>query len=321
VFVDILIAGTRLRRVVTTTALIFVVWAAAPVWAETFTDVLGQKVSWESRPQRIVSLSPSLTEILFAIGCEPDVVVGITRFCNYPPITETIPLIGGIVDPSLEAILMAKPDLVLATRGNPLEFLHSLRSLSIPVYGIEANGDLELIINVVREVGRVTGRPGAADSLAVALEKRMKAVATRTENLLPEHRLRVYFGELDGAHWTPGPGSYVHSLLEVAGCVNVGAVATAPWSPLSLEVIIEQDPQVLIGTYTDADKEAATKRALKMIEAQGIWTQTSLGRSGQVIMIDADRILRPGPRVFDVLEEVTRTLYPVLWQAETDDTP
>lgn len=286
-----------------------------PAPAATFTDVLGQQVSWISPPARIVSLSPSLTEILFAIGCDGENIVGITRFCNYPAATTSIQTVGGIVDPSLEAIVMSRPDLVLATRGNPLEFLESLRQLNMPVYGIEANGELELIISVVREVGAVTGRGAVAESLATFLATRLALVRSQTATLKPEQRPRVYFGELDGAHWTPGPGSYVHDLLIAAGCENVGAVATAPWSPVSLEVIIEQDPQVLIATYTGTDAAAARERILITLREQAAWHQSSLGRNPRLIMIQADRILRPGPRVFDVLEEITEALHPKLLPA------
>jgi iron complex transport system substrate-binding protein len=166
--------GVLSARVAASVALL-VVLGAIPAAGEgggyslhVFRDDLGKTVTWELPPRRIVSLSPNLTEILFAIGADSTCVVGVTRFCDYPPAATRIARVGGIVDPSLEAIVALHPDLVLATRGNPLEFIESLRRLKIPVYALEDRGGLTQVFEVVRNVGRVTGRIGRAITLAAA---------------------------------------------------------------------------------------------------------------------------------------------------------
>ena len=286
--------------------------------AELVEDVQGHQVDLARRPTRIVSLSPSITEILFAIGCDTTNVVGVTTFCNYPPAATSIAQVGGIVDPSLEAILQAAPDLVLATRGNTLEFMESLNRLDIPVFAIEGNGDLREIIGTIVQIGLVVGRSREAEALAEKLNKRLDLVLAKTAAIERVNRPRVYFGELDGAHWTPGPGSFVHALIEASGGANIGAVAQAPWSPLALEVIFEQDPEVMLAVYGDDGEAAARREIEKIVRSSDVWSQTSLGRQGRIYLILADRIQRPGPRVFDVLEEVSRYLHPEIWNQPSE---
>jgi iron complex transport system substrate-binding protein len=291
---------------------------AQPVSASSpqeFQDVLGQRVAWERPPLRIVSLSPSLTEILFAIGCD-SAVVGVTRFCNYPPKTRGVARIGGVVDASLEAILMLQPDLVLATRGNPREFMESLTGLGIQVYAVETRGELEQILRTIDEVGQVTGRAGAAAKLVGDLRGRLAGVLQRTADLPAEARPRVYLGELEGAHWTAGPGSYAHALIVAAGGTNVGGSAPAAWSPLSFEEIIACDPEVYMGTFggdASVDERSARQRARDILRSDPGWKRTALGRKPRIFMVLEDRLQRPGPRVFDVLEEFARYLHPELW--------
>jgi iron complex transport system substrate-binding protein len=281
-----------------------------------FEDALGHWVVEGAPPQRIVSLSPNLTEILFAIGLDSTRVVGVTRFCDYPPAATRIARVGGIVDPSLEAIVALHPDLVLATRGNPLEFIESLRGLKIPVYALEDRGDLRRIFSNVRDIGKVTRRAAAGDSLALALERRAEAVASRTASLPLDARPWVYFGELEGALWTAGPGSYIDDLIRVSGGRNVGSLASTAWSPLALESIVMRDPEVYLGTFTGADtaghRAEVEARIVDLLRTREGWSGTRLGRSPRVFLVHEDRLQRPGPRVVDVLEEFARFLHPEL---------
>ena len=282
----------------------------------TFVDALGQTVSWVTPPQRIVSLSPNLTEVLFAIGCDSSCVVGDTRFCDYPPAAVRIARVGGIVDPSLEAIVALRPDLVLATRGNPLEFMESLRRLKIPVYALEDRGGLSQVFRLVREIGAVTGRWTPGDSLARSLEARVEAVRQRTAGLAAGARPRVYFGELEGALWTAGPGTYIDDLIAAAGGRNVASIAAAAWSALALEAIVMRDPQVYLGTFPGADTpergREAEARVVRLLRTREGWAGTQLGRHPRVFLVQEDRLMRPGPRMIAVLEAFARFLHPDL---------
>ncbi len=271
-----------------------------------FEDVLGNRLAWSRPPARIVSLSPNLTEMLFAIDCSAR-VVGVTRFCDVPAEADALPEVGGIVDPSLEAIVALAPDLVLATRGNSLEFLASLKDLGIPVYAVDTSGDLNNIPRVIRELGAVTGHPAQADSLAGYLESRRAKVIARFAGLASAQRPRVYYGELEGALWTAGPGSFLHNLIEDAGGRNVAGHAPAPWCALSMEAVAAEDPQVYLGPCrSGADEE----RVRRILSTHPVWRAASLGRDPRLFLVDENRLLRPGPRTFDVLEEFAAFLHP-----------
>jgi iron complex transport system substrate-binding protein len=293
----------------------------------TFDDVLGHRVEWSTPPARIISLSPNLTEILFAIGCDSS-VVGVTRFCDYPREVEALPDVGGIVDPSLEAVLALNPDLVLATRGNPLELMESLIKLGIPVYALETTGDLAQILNVIREIGEVTGHPREAEALARNLEEKRSAVVAKTSGIEIDLRPRVYYGELEGALWTAGPGSFIHNLIEDAGGRNVAGRAPAPWCALSLEAIVAEDPQVYLGVYAGAGDPGDSQRLAaapgvaaaevrQFLKGHPVWRGTSLGRDPRIFLVEEDRLLRPGPRTFDVLGELARFLHPGAWEVDS----
>ena len=295
-------------------ALAVMLATTGPVAGQSFRDVLGQELRWEHPPARIVSLSPSLTEILYSIGAGAE-VVGATRFCNDPPAARALPKVGGVADVNLEAVLVLSPDLVLATRGNALETMESLRRLGLSVYAIETRGDLEQILATIREVGRVTGRGPAADHLADSLGARSAAIGKRTAALDVTERPRVYVGELEGAHWTAGPGSYVHAMVEIAGGDNVGAIAPDAWSPLSLEAIIARDPEVFVGVFgpLSGGPEAEVRaRTVEILTSQAAWRGTSLGRHPRILLFHEDCFQRPGPRIFDLLEELARFLHPQL---------
>lgn len=290
----------------------------APAGPQVFTDVLGHRVEWQTPPRRIVSLSPNLTEILFAIGCDTTQVVGVTRFCNYPPAASKVARVGGIVDPSLEAIVVLRPDLALATRGNPLEFIESLIQLGTPVYALEDRGGLEQIFRMIDQLGRVTGHTGEADSLVHRLQARVSAVTGRTAAIPSDARPRVYFGELEGALWTAGPGSYIHDLIRAAGGENIAAGAPSAWCALSLEAIVTRDPQVYLGTFVGDDtaerRREAEESARRLLTTREGWRDTHLGREPRIFVVHEDRLQRPGPRVIDVMDEFARFLHPQAWE-------
>lgn len=301
-----------------------------------FDDDLGHRCVMSAYPQRIVSLSPSLTEMLFALGCDSTQVVGVTTFCDYPSAATRVAKVGGIVDASLEAMLLLRPDLVLATRGNPLELMESLARLGIPVYALEDRGDLARVFTNIRRLGEVTGRSAQASVLADALRARLDAVRRVTDTLAPPQRPRVYFGELGDVLWTAGPGSHVDGVITAAGGANVAADAPDAWCPLSLEAVLARNPEVYFGTFPGksataapaspdaasaarADRlHAAQTRARDYLRAHAAWRATSLGRGLHIFLVEEDRILRPGPRVIDVLEEFARFLHPELFAAEGD---
>jgi len=289
----------------------------------TFTDALDRTITWSTAPGRIVSLSPNLTEILFALGLEPESIVGVTRFCDHPPEAGQIDVVGGIVDPNLERIASLEPDLVLATRGVPLETMTSLERLGLPVYALETRGEIDQILTNIRLIGAVTGRRAAGEKLADTLQGRIDRLTARLQDVPAAERPRVYYGDLEGPHWTAGPGSFIHALITLAGGQNIAAQAPAAWTPLSLETIVAADPQVYLGTFDPAAESAdeARARAGDLLRNHEGWRATRLGKatSPRIMMVATDRLQRPGPRVIDVLEEFARFLHPHCWEKSTGE--
>jgi iron complex transport system substrate-binding protein len=289
-----------------------------------FRDCLGHEITWAQTPGRIVSLSPNLTEILYAIGAG-EAVVGVTRFCDYPTAAQSVRKVGGIVDPSLEILVSLAPDLVLVTRGVPLEAMSSIRALGIPLFALDSRGGLDAIHANILELGKITGRAAPAEEVAREFERRWKRVLMRTLALPREARPRVFHGDLDGAHWTAGPGTYVHDLIEAAGGRNVAANAPGGWVPLALEAIVAADPEVYLGTYDEEEEsvEQAAERVRRSFRELPGWPHTTLGRSAQprVFLVEVDQLQRPGPRIVGTLEAFSRFLHPLLWAAAPEGEP
>lgn len=282
-----------------------------------FVDGLGDTLRWESPPRRIVSLSPNITETLFALGISGDSesqrIVGVTRFCDWPPEARGIARVGGIVDPSLEAIRSVEPDLVIVTRGNPKTFFEALDGLGIPMYALEANGGLSALLEAMRQLGHAVGRGEAADSLAADLRNRMEVLARQTREIPDEERPRVYYGSLESPLWTAGPGSMIDDLIHLAGGVNIAHEAPNPWSVLSLESIVAENPQIYLGTHPKDREEEAIRRASRILVEGPGWKDTEMGRATRICLIEEDILMRPGPRILLAAEQAARCFHPQLF--------
>ncbi|HKW85824.1 MAG TPA: ABC transporter substrate-binding protein, partial [Nitrospiraceae bacterium] len=203
----------------------------------TFVDDLGRKIYLAKAPNRIVSLAPSVTEILFAIGVG-EWIVGVTQFCDYPPEARLKPKVG-YTHPNLESIMTLQPDLVLA----PREFLRAdilgkLEKLKIPTFILEAK-TIEDVLSHIQTLGRMLGRSASADGLAAQMRQRIMEVKTRTATLPRPRLLYVLNSE---PLITVGPGSFIDQLIELAGGTNVAARARTPYPRLNMEEVLKEDP-------------------------------------------------------------------------------
>ena len=206
-------------------------------------DDLGREVNISSVPQRIVSLAPSNTEILFALGLA-DKIVAVTDMCDYPAEARAKPKLGGF-EPNLEQIVAFGPDLVLAIGGYP-DLVSQLESKGLIVIALQPK-DLQGILTDIELVGQITGTETRASELVGDARQRIDSVVERVKGT---PRRRVFF-ELDASAdsstpWTAGPGSFAHALIELAGGENVAQDAPAPWVQFSAEEIVRSDPQVII---------------------------------------------------------------------------
>jgi iron complex transport system substrate-binding protein len=268
--------------------------------SRTFVDDLGRKIYLAKPPARVVSLAPSVTEILFAIGLDQE-IVGVTPFCDYPVQAQAKPKIA-YANPNLESIVALKPDLVLA----PSTFLRAdllakLEQLKVPTFILDAK-TVEDVPSHVQTVGRMLNRSAAADRVATEMRQRIAAIKGRAEAL---PRRRVLYVLNTEPFITVGPGSFIHQMIHLAGGANVAAQARTDYPRLSMEEVLKQDPEILIFPVGKAEGIPESEQQLWRR-----WTTLSAVKAGRFHQIPADLLNRPGPRITGGLEALARIIHP-----------
>jgi iron complex transport system substrate-binding protein len=265
-----------------------------------FVDDAGRKIFLADPPTRVVSLAPSVTEMLFAIGAGEQ-VVGVTSFCDYPAEARAKPKVGGSF-PNLEVVLSLKPTLVVAPRDfiRP-DMVGKLEQLKIALFILDAN-TIEDVVRHIQTIGRMLGRTEKADAVAADLRRRVTEIKTRTADAV---RPRVFYVLNSDPLMTAGPGSFIHQLIDLAGGANVAAGSPVSYPRLSLEEVIKQDPQVILFPVGDEEgiPDQEQQRWLR-------WTTLSAVRQNRFVRIPSVLLDRPGPRVVEGLELLARQLHP-----------
>ncbi len=267
-------------------------------------------VSVSPPPERIISMSPALTETLFALGLG-DRIVGVTRFCLYPEEALTLPKIGGYLDPSWEAIVALEPDLVVLMESHT-EAESYLAGLGIRTVRIDQQGVADILASFQQLAG-ACGVPGRGDALRVEVEESLERIRVTVAGR-PEPRVLVSAGRQPGSGrlltvWAAGPGAFFDDVLKLAGGVNVvpGGVAGA-YPEISIEGLVQMDPDDIIDVIPE-------------LEASGMDVGTALGdwqglrslravREGRVHILGRHSLSIPGPRVAEVVESFARALHP-----------
>lgn len=302
-----------LRKTLILTLLLALLAACAPKAAPTeapamtYTDSLGRSVTLETTPQRIVSLAPSNTEILFAVGAGSQ-VVGRDEFSDYPPEAASISSIGGSFgEYNAEAILALEPDLVLAAEINPPELVNQLEELGLTVYYLGNPTTLEEMYGNLETVAQLTGHD--ATDLVESLKARVAAV---DEKIMPlSSRIPVFY-EIDATDpskpWTYGPGTFGDLLISRAGGYNIGGIASDPYPQISIEQVVAANPSVII---LGDSMWGVTAESVK--ERPG-WETLPAVQSDQIYPFDDNLVSRPGPRLVDGLEQLAKLLRPGLFE-------
>ncbi len=268
----------------------------------TVTDDLGREVTIAKQPERIISMAPANTEILFALGLG-EKVVGITNVCNYPSQTKEKEQIGDYDNPNLEKIIELKPDLILASHGNPTELIEQLEELNYTVVGLKPN-NIDHIISSISMVGKITGKVKESARLTEEMEERIEAVLAETTSLVENNRPRVLYVVWYKPLWTAGSGTFIDELIQKAGGINI-AGDIAGWPQMNLEIVIEKNPQVIIIGYSEDQPEL-----IEAVRNESTLDQTDAFKNNQIHTIDTDIVSRTGPRIVDALEEMARIIHP-----------
>lgn len=271
-------------------------------------DGLGRTVVLSRPAERIVSLAPSNTEILHAIGAG-DRIVGGTILDNYPPEALSHAKIGGMTPRSinLEAIVALKPDLVLATGGVQQPIVEPLERLGLTVAVLDAE-DFAGVARNFRAAGRLTGRVEEAERLASEFLGRVEAVGRRVaERTSPRPRVLFLVGE--DPPTTAGPRTFIGQMIEAAGGVNIFGDVDARYPRPSEEEILVRAPEVILASRgaMNADSPGDDDRRLRIRSRPG-WDRLPAVRQGRIAFLDEDQITRAGPRLVEGLEAMAEAL-------------
>ena len=272
-------------------------------------DGLGRQVTLTGPAQRIVSLSPSVTEILFAIGAGEQ-VIGRDSFSNYPAEAQSIQDVGGSMgNYSFETIASLQPDLVIAAEINTPEQVNALEDLGLTVYYLSNPVTLDGIFGLLETVGDLSGHQDEAAALNTELRERVNAVV---EKLAGVEEKPVVFYELDGSDpakpWTPGPGTFVDELIRAAGGENAAAGLTSAWAQISIEELLVQDPDIIVLG------DSIWGMTAEQVADRAGWDTLSAVKEGNIYPFNDDLVSRPGPRLVDGLEELARLIHPELFE-------
>ncbi len=276
----------------------------------TLNDGLKRTVTLAGPAQRVVSLAPSNTEILFAVGAGAQ-VVGRDTFSDYPEAAKSAQDIGGSMGQyNTEAIVALHPDLVLAGGINPPELVASLEKLGLTVYFLPNPATLEEMYANLETVATLTGHSAEAGSLVASLESRVAAVDARIATV--SARPSVFY-EVDATDatkpYTYGPGTFGDLLIQRAGGTNIGAQLKDPYPQISLEQLVVANPEVIL--LGDALYGGVTP---EKVAARPGWGALAAVKNKQVFPFDDNLISRPGPRMVDGLEALAKLLHPELFK-------
>ncbi len=266
-------------------------------------DDLDREVRIEKVPERIISVSPACTEILFALGLG-DKVVGVTQYCDYPEEAKSKTKIGTFTTPNLEAIVASNPDLVLVTGGVQRELISRMEEMGLTLYAVNAP-TFQRAVEDIRKIGEITGTSPRAEEIARDMESRAEQIKSRVKQRREsgEPAPRVFYEIFyENNVWTAGSGSIISNLIMLAGGINIADVEPNDYYEFSVERLISENPNVyFVGSGSMSNPGDITKRPG--------WDRMDAVKNGKVYVINEDLVYRTGPRLIEGLEAIYECMY------------
>lgn len=256
----------------------------------------------ETLPEKIISMAPNATEILFELGLD-DKVIGVSQQCNYPESAMSKDKFGDFWQPNIELIVAAEPDLLFVGNAAPEEFLEKMEENNITVAVLEGF-NLEQTYDTILDTGKLTGTQDAAEKLVGSMKDRVAEIQQKLEGVDPKRSYFVIsFGEM--GDYTAGPGSFIDEMITLAGGENVAADMDQPWGEYSIEKLIEKEPEIIFATIEAGGDSLAGAFGYNELEAV---------KEGNIIVLDDDLVMRAGPRIVDGLEDMAKGVHPDLFK-------
>lgn len=264
-------------------------------------DEVGREVTFSFPPKRIVSLAPNITEILFSLGLDEE-IVGVSIHCNYPEKAKSRVRVGSYVSIDFERVISLKPDLVIATgAGNPREMVERLERLGFPTFAIFPKR-FDDVLQSIHHLGQVVAREKEASSIIQSMKRRKERIIEGTKDL-PRPKVFLQIGESPIV--TVGKGSFGDDLIRLAGGENVAGREREMYPRLGMEEILKRSPEVIL--ISSMNPRGDYERAIREWER---WKMIPAVKQGRIYLIDSDMIDRPSPRIIDGLEEMARLIHP-----------
>ena len=266
-----------------------------------FTDEIGRKVRIPNAPKRIVSMAPNLTEILFTLGLQEE-IVGVTDFCDYPEAALTKQRIGGFINPSIEKIVSLKPDLILGIRdGNRMDTVRRLSDLGFSVYVVDAVG-FNGVVKTIGHIGEVVRRREKSEEIIRKITKKKEAIV-RLRQSLP--RRKVFFQVGFSPIVTVGKGSLGDDLIRLAGGRSISENESGSYPVYGIETILSKAPEVIILSSMDSKRDY-----LNLMKMWQSWKELPAVKMNAIYVIDSNLVDRPTPRVVEGLEAMAGMIHP-----------
>jgi iron complex transport system substrate-binding protein len=278
--------------------------AGSPAGAKFVTDQAGRPVEIPDRPQRVVSLAPSITEIVFALGRE-EILKGVTSYSDFPPQASGLPRVGSYVRLDLERIIELRPDLCIAVKdGNPKATVYRLQALGVPVYALDPRS-VATVIQAILEMGAVLNAEDRADRLVQDMRSRIDRVTAKLVGT--GHRPRVFFQIGDAPIVSVGTNTFAHELIGLAGGHNVAAGSTA-YPRFNREQVLALAPDVIV--ISSMDRAVSIERTR---QEWARWPSVPAVRDGRIHLVDSDIFDRPSPRLVEGLEQLAGFIHPEIF--------
>ena len=273
----------------------------SPAGNVTFKDEVGREVSVSFPPRRIISRAPNITEILFDLGLDEE-IVGVSIHSNFPEKAKTRPRVGSYISLDYEKIISLKPDLIIATgAGNTREMVERLQKWGFPTYVIFPK-NLDAIRSSIEHIGQVVGRSEAALKITSDMRRREERVIKLTHGL-PRPRVFLQIGEAPIV--TVGKGSFADDLIRLAGGRNVAGDEKKMYPRFGMEEILKRAPEVVLISSMSLKSDYE-----KILQEWSKWKTIPAVKNGRIHPIDSDLIDRPSPRIVEGLEEMARIFHP-----------
>jgi iron complex transport system substrate-binding protein len=262
-------------------------------------DDLGRKVQVTTQVERVVSLAPNLTEAVFAVGAGAK-LVGRTSYCNFPAEAKSVPIVGDTLNPSLETIVAAKPDLILLSTDSQLEsFLRQTETRNIPVFVADAK-NFDGVLNDLQKIGELLDRRAEAEKLNADLRRREAAIREKIKNEKP---IRVFVQISREPLYTIGKDSFLTDVVRRAGGESVTAGVETAYPKISRETALSSAPEAIFLSYDDS-------MGMQNAEPDEAFKNSPAVKNKRIFRINGDLMTRPSPRIVDLIEQMARSLHP-----------